>query len=68
VLVAMSLSLQYGLARMPANRAIVILLSELVVAAIAAWLLAGEQLRLQDAAGAVFIVAATIATALRRSR
>jgi drug/metabolite transporter (DMT)-like permease len=64
VLVAMSLALQYGLARIPANRAIVILLFELVVAALAAWLLAGETLRAQDALGAAFIVAATVATAL----
>ena len=35
-LVAMGLALQYGLSRLPANRAIVILLFELVVAAIAA--------------------------------
>ena len=66
VLVAMSLALQYGLARMPANRAIVILLFELVVAAIASWFLAGEHLRAQDGIGAAFIVAATIATALHK--
>jgi drug/metabolite transporter (DMT)-like permease len=60
-LLAMSLALQYGLSRMPANRAIVILLSELVIAAIAAYLLAGETLRLQDWIGGALIVAATIA-------
>jgi drug/metabolite transporter (DMT)-like permease len=64
VLVAMSLALQYGLSRMPANRAIVILLFELVVAAIAAYALAGERLSAQDGIGAAFIVAATIAAAL----
>jgi drug/metabolite transporter (DMT)-like permease len=68
VLVAMSLALQYGLARMPANRAIVILLFELVVAAIASYLLAGERLRPQDLAGALFIVGATVAAALRPRR
>jgi drug/metabolite transporter (DMT)-like permease len=62
-LLAMSLALQYGLARMPANRAIVILLFELVIAAIAAYLLAGEELRLQDWIGGAFIVAATLASA-----
>ena len=56
----MSLSLQYGLSRMPANRAIVILLFELVVAAIAAWLLAGETMRAQDWIGGALIVAATL--------
>jgi drug/metabolite transporter (DMT)-like permease len=61
---AMSLALQYGLSRMPATRAIVILLSELVIAAIAAYLLAGETLRLQDWIGGALIVAATLATAL----
>jgi drug/metabolite transporter (DMT)-like permease len=68
VLVAMSLALQYGLARMPANRAIVILLFELVVAAIASYFLAGETLRAQDALGAAFIVAATIATAIHKPK
>jgi drug/metabolite transporter (DMT)-like permease len=59
-LVAMSLALQYGLARMPATRAIVILLFELVVAALAAWLLAGETLRPRDWLGGSLIVAASI--------
>jgi drug/metabolite transporter (DMT)-like permease len=61
-LVAMSLALQYGLARMPANRAIVILLFELVVAMIAAYYLAGETLRLQDGIGGALIVAASLAS------
>jgi drug/metabolite transporter (DMT)-like permease len=61
-LVAMSLALQYGLARMPANRAIVILLFELVVATIAAYFLAGETLRLQDGIGGALIVAASLAS------
>ena len=56
----MSLALQYGLSRTPANRAIVVLLFELVVAAIAAALLAGESLRPQDWAGGLLIVAATV--------
>ncbi len=59
-LVAMSLALQYGLARMPANRAIVILLFELVVAAFAAYLLAGETLRQEDWIGGALIVAASL--------
>jgi drug/metabolite transporter (DMT)-like permease len=62
-LVAMSLSLQYGLARMPATRAIVILLFELVVAAIAARFLAGETLRPQDWLGGALIVSASGASA-----
>ena len=64
VLVAMSLAIQYGLSRLAANRAIVILLFELVVAAIAAWWLAGEKLRPQDWVGGAFIVLATLASAI----
>ena len=60
--VVMSLVLQYGLTRMPANRAIVILLFELVVAAIAAYFLAGETMRVQDWIGGALIVAASIAS------
>jgi drug/metabolite transporter (DMT)-like permease len=63
-LVAMSLALQYGLTRVPANRAIVILLFELVVAAIAAYLLTGERLRPQDWAGGALIVLASLASGL----
>ena len=62
-LIAMSLALQYGLARMPANRAIVILLSELVVAAFAAYFIAGETLRLHDWIGGGLIIAATVLSA-----
>lgn len=64
----MSLALQYGLSRLPANRAIVILLSELVIAAIAAYAFAGETLRLQDWIGAALIVCATLASALGKSQ
>jgi drug/metabolite transporter (DMT)-like permease len=59
-LVAMSLALQYGLSRMPANRAIVILLFELVVATAASYYLAGETLRLQDGIGGALIAAASL--------
>jgi drug/metabolite transporter (DMT)-like permease len=65
-LFAMSLALQYGLTRIPANRAIVILLFELVVAAVAAHYLASEQLRPQDWLGGAFIIAATVVTGVRR--
>jgi drug/metabolite transporter (DMT)-like permease len=67
-LVAMSLALQYGITRLPANRAIVILLFELVVAAIASWLLAGEVLRFRDAIGGMLIATATLVAALERRR
>ena len=61
-LAAMGLALQYGLSRLPANRAIVILLSELVVAAVAAYYLAGESLRPADWVGGMLIVSATLAS------
>ena len=61
-LLVMSLALQYGLSRLAANRAIVILLFELVVAAVAAHYLAGEALRLQDWFGGALIVAGTLAS------
>ena len=63
-LLAMGLALQYGLSRLPANRAIVILLFELVVAAVAAHYLAGEVLRPQDWIGGILIASATLASGL----
>lgn len=53
---------QYGLARTPANRAIVILLSELVVAAIASRWLADEAMNPREWVGGAMIVAATLFT------
>lgn len=61
-LVALGLLLQYGLSRIPANRAIVILLFELAVAAIAAYYLAGETLRAQHWIGGALIVSASLAS------
>ncbi|HSF47471.1 MAG TPA: EamA family transporter, partial [Burkholderiales bacterium] len=48
----------YGLTHTPANQAIVIFLFELVVAAIAAYWLAGETLEPKEWAGGAMIVAA----------
>ncbi len=67
-LVAMGLALQYGLSRLPANRAIVILLFELVIAAVASHYLAGEVLRVQDWIGGALIVTATIASGIGEKR
>lgn len=66
-LVAMGLALQFGLSRLAANRAIVILLFELVVAAVAAYYLAGEKLRPQDWIGGALIIAASVASGIRRN-
>ncbi|MFN3544754.1 MAG: DMT family transporter [Thiobacillus sp.] len=53
-------AVQFGLARVPANQAIVIFLFELVVAAVAAYFLAHEHLDLQEWIGALMIVTASL--------
>jgi drug/metabolite transporter (DMT)-like permease len=58
VLLVTSITLQYGLTKVSANHAAVILLFELVVAAVAAHYLAGENSRMQDWIGGALIVAA----------
>lgn len=63
VLIAVNLVVQYGLMRVAANQAIVILLSELVFAAIAAWLLTGERMGSRDWIGGGLIVAASLLAA-----
>jgi len=57
---SMTYAVQYGLARVPANQAIVIFLSELVVAAIAAYFLSDERMRMQEWIGAAMIVTASL--------
>lgn len=54
---------QYGLTRTTANRAIVIFLSELVVAAASSWLLAGEAMGLKEWLGGAMIVGAGLFSA-----
>lgn len=63
VLFIMAPLVQYGLVRMPANRAIVILLSELVFAALTAWWLAGETMGLQEWIGGGLIALAGLMSA-----
>ena len=58
VIFAVNIAVQHGLAHVPANRAVVIYLFELVVTALSAWLLTGEILELHEWAGGVMIVAA----------
>ncbi|WP_435628507.1 DMT family transporter [Candidatus Ferrigenium straubiae] len=60
VLCAVSFTVQYGITHMPANRAIVLFLSELVVAAVASYFLAGEAMELRDWIGATLIVSASL--------
>lgn len=53
-------TMQYGLSHTPANRAVVILLAELVVAAISSRWLAGEVMEAHEWIGGGMIVAATL--------
>jgi drug/metabolite transporter (DMT)-like permease len=57
---SMTYAVQYGLARVPANQAIVIFLSELVVAAIAAYFLSNERMGMQEWVGAIMIITASL--------
>lgn len=59
-LVVATLSVQYGLSRIPANHAVVILLSELVVAALGSWWLAGEVMGWEEWLGGAMIVVAAL--------
>lgn len=63
VLVMVNLIVQYGLVRIPANRAIVIMLSEVAFAALGAWLLAGEAIGLREWIGGAMIVTASVFSA-----
>ncbi len=55
-----TLTVQYGLSRTPANQAIVIFLFELVVAAVSSYFLAGEAMTAQEWLGGAMIVAASL--------
>ena len=68
VLIATSLALQYGLTHLFANRAAVIMLFELIVAAIAAHYLAGEVTRMQDWIGGAMIVSAGLFATFTEAR
>jgi drug/metabolite transporter (DMT)-like permease len=60
VLCCSTFALQYAIAHLLANRAIVLFLFELVVAAISSYFLAGESMQLRDWLGALLIVSATL--------
>ncbi|HQT69060.1 MAG TPA: DMT family transporter [Thiobacillus sp.] len=57
---SMTYAVQYGLARVPANQAIVIFLFELVVGAVAAYFLSAERMALQEWIGAAMIITASL--------
>ena len=60
VVFGLSVAVQYGLAHVPANQAIVIMLFELVVAALAAYFLAGEAMTTREWIGGVMIISASL--------
>ncbi len=60
VLCAISYAIQYGIAHMPANRAIILFIFELVFAAIASYFLADEVMQLRDWIGAALIISASL--------
>ncbi|CFB63757.1 DMT family transporter [Pandoraea apista] len=55
---------QFGLARVPANQAALIMLFEIVVAAVSSWWLASEGLGVREIAGGLCIVAAGVLSGL----
>ncbi len=60
VLCAISFAVQYGIAHVLANRAVVLFLFELVVAAISSYFLANETMDLLDWIGATLIISASL--------
>ncbi len=60
LIASMTYTVQYGLARVPANQAIVIFLFELVVAAVAAYFLSDERMGVQEWVGAAMIITASL--------
>lgn len=60
VLCATSFAVQYGVTHLSANRAVVLFLFELVVAAVTSYFLAGEAMELRDWIGAMLIVSASL--------
>jgi drug/metabolite transporter (DMT)-like permease len=63
-IVAMTVAVLYGLARMPVYRSSVIMLFELIVAAIAAWLLTDEAMTTQEWLGGGMILLAAYSVAI----
>ena len=63
VLMVINLVVQYGLSHLAANRAIVIMLTEVGFAALSAWVLAGEAFGWQETLGGTMIMAASVFSA-----
>ncbi len=60
VMCAVSYAVQYGVTHLHSNRAMLLFLFELVIAAVSSYLLAGEEMQLRDWVGAVLIVSASM--------
>lgn len=60
VLCATSFAVQFGVTHLAANRAVVLFLFELVVAAVSSYFLAGEAMEWRDWLGAALIISATL--------
>jgi drug/metabolite transporter (DMT)-like permease len=56
-------AVQYAIAYLPANRAILLFMLELVVAAASSYLLAGETMELREWLGALMIISAGLMSA-----
>ena len=67
VLCATSFAVQFGVTNLSANRAVVLFLFELVVAAVAAYFLANETMSAREWLGAALIVSATLASGKMQS-
>lgn len=63
VVFGLSVMMQYGLTHVPANQAIVIMLFELVVAAVAAYFLTDEAMTLREWIGGMMIISASLFSA-----
>jgi drug/metabolite transporter (DMT)-like permease len=69
LLASNNMLVQYGLARVPANRASVIMLFEIVITALSAWLFAGETPGAREwAGGACIVLASALSSWVHRSR
>jgi drug/metabolite transporter (DMT)-like permease len=64
VLASNNMLVQYGVARIPANRASIIMLFEIVVTALSAWIFAGEKPGPREWAGGACIVLASILSSI----
>jgi len=60
VMCSVSYAVQYGVTHLPSNRAMLLFLFELVVAAVTSYLLAGQEMALRDWLGAALIVSASL--------